>query len=216
VHSSTTHELRVYIYKPQQTTFAKQGSLDLGLFSPKTAIAANLLNDSHPDILLTLQVGSSSSGLLMVIYTVSCSGGVCSIANNLAQQPSPTDTYPTIMQLQGRNVVVYALNGKLVAETYLNGTTQQSDFISQYFQDSSEATAQGVCSEYLDLYYLDYNGDCLLDLVIHCNASMGLGDFQFYKGNADNLFASDKVTNFGDRGHLLRTSIADISTRCFT
>lgn len=72
-----------------------------------------------------------------------------------------------------------------------------------------------MCTDYHDIYYLDYNGDCLLDLIIHCNTTLGLGDIQFYKGNKNGLFASDKVSSFGPRGRLLRTAITDISTTYF-
>jgi hypothetical protein len=51
-----------------------------------------------------------------------------------------------------------------------------------------------------------------MDLVIHCNASAGLGDLQFYKANQYGLFVPDRVAYFGEKGRFLRTAIVDIST----
>lgn len=62
------------------------------------------------------------------------------------------------------------------------------DFVDQYFVETSQEIKERVCADYLEMFYLDYNGDCLQDIVVYCRPQAGMADLQFYRGNQKGQF----------------------------
>lgn len=54
--------------------------------------------------------------------------------------------------------------------------------------EKSEEIKERVCSNYLEIFYLDYNGDCYQDIVVHCKPEAGMADLQFYRGDDKGKF----------------------------
>lgn len=146
-----------------------------------------------------------------MIYSVNCSQTQCTISNIVNRSPIASSTIPSVMQIQGRNVLVYSSNGQLMGESFTNGVSSTGNLVTNYFASSSSADIASVCADYLDLLYLDYNGDCILDLIIHCNPNVGMADIQFYKGNTKGLFSAHKKINVVEGMKLIQVTAADIS-----
>lgn len=85
-------------------------------------------------------------------------------------------------------------------------------FVDEYFVSPTPEVKSTVCSKYNNIFYLDYNGDCLQDMIIYCNASSGMADLQFYKGNDKGKFQSDYRAQVRSGLNLIDVAIADIST----
>ena len=51
--------------------------------------------------------------------------------------PLATITYPTVLQLQGKNIVVYNSENKLEALVYDEGKLKTWDFVNRYFVENS-------------------------------------------------------------------------------
>lgn len=69
----------------------------------------------------------------------------------------------------------------------------------------------GICADYTDIFYLDYDGDCVLDIVMHCSPSSGMMDLQFYKGSEQGKFKPERSVSIDGALRLLGVTFADLS-----
>lgn len=57
----------------------------------------------------------------MMIYSINCTNSTCTFISNSNIEPITASTLPTVMQIQGKNVLIYTKNNKIQSRYYSNG-----------------------------------------------------------------------------------------------
>lgn len=196
-------------------TFQKRVSLDLGLLKPLVAIPGDVTQDGEIDLVLGFQALTGESKMNIIIYTVKCSQSMCTISGIPNRNPFTSDNYPSILKIQGKNVLVFTQGGQIMSESFSTVGSEVSNFVNSYFSGAAAANAD-ICADYQQIYYLDYNADCLLDLIIHCNSETSTNRLQFYKSTPQGLFEFQNKVSVSPDMNLVQLTVADISNPIMT
>jgi hypothetical protein len=63
--------------------------------------------------MLTGKISQSLQEMQYIIYSINCTNNVCKILYNTDKVPTQTSTLPTLLQIKGKNVILYTTNNKL-------------------------------------------------------------------------------------------------------